>query len=69
MPGDAARALKDALVSPNEGDSNGEPANVVDGLFAIARAISRHGKAVEDLARAVASWKSMPQGGTRDGDE
>lgn len=34
------------LVSPNEMDRNGESANLVDGLFAIARAIS-------DLAEAV----------------
>lgn len=39
-------AIAAALISPNEADSNGEPANVVDGLFAIARAIG-------DLAMAV----------------
>ena len=29
------------LTSPNERDANGEMANVVDGLFAIARAIEQ----------------------------
>jgi hypothetical protein len=39
-------AIARVFISPNEADSNGEPANVVDGLFAIARAIG-------DLADAV----------------
>jgi len=34
-----AGALKTALISPNEPDRAGEPSNIVDGLFAIARAI------------------------------
>ncbi len=34
-----AIAILEVLRSPNEGDSNGEAANIVDGLFAIARAI------------------------------
>jgi hypothetical protein len=33
--------LSNALFSANEGDRNGEVANVVDGLFAIARALDR----------------------------
>jgi hypothetical protein len=33
-----ATALRATLISPNEFDTNGEAANVVDGLFAIARA-------------------------------
>jgi len=37
---DLTTALETAFVSPNECDSNMEAANVVDGLFAIARAIS-----------------------------
>lgn len=40
------KALQFVLTSPNEADSNGETANVVDGLFAIARAI-------RDLAAAI----------------
>lgn len=34
-----AKVLGATLSTPNEADSNGEEANVVDGLFAIARAI------------------------------
>ena len=34
-----AAVIAAGLISPNEADSNGEAANVVDGLFAIARAI------------------------------
>lgn len=43
---DVGNAIRAALVSPNELDSNLEPANVVDGLFAIARAVG-------DLADAI----------------
>ena len=43
-----AAALRDVFESPNEADRNLEPANVVDGLFAIARAIHR---LAETLAR------------------
>lgn len=35
-----AERMAQALISANERDSNQEPANVVDGLFAIARAIN-----------------------------
>ena len=41
-----AAALRQTLISPNECDSNSEDANVVDGLFAIARAL-------RDVAAAV----------------
>jgi hypothetical protein len=41
-----AEAIGAAFISPNESDSNGEPANMVDGLFAIARAL-------RDVARAI----------------
>ena len=41
-----AQAINDNFTSPNERDSNGEPANVVDGLFAIARAVARVASAV-----------------------
>lgn len=34
-------AIYDNFTSPNESDSNWESANVVDGLFAIARSIER----------------------------
>ena len=49
-----AEAVRDGLTSPNECDRNGEIANVTDGLFAIARAISRLADAVEGLAAEVA---------------
>jgi len=45
-----AEAIRETLISPNEWDQNSEPANVVDGLFAIARAI-------RDLAEAVREAK------------
>lgn len=41
-------AMRETLISPNEVDQNSESANVVDGLFAIARAIQRLAKAIED---------------------
>ena len=47
MSKDVAAALRHALVSPNECDSNLEAANVVDGLFAIARALHRIAEAME----------------------
>ena len=54
---DTGNAIRGALISPNESDSNGEPANVVDGLFAVARAISDLAGAqthnAERLAQAV----------------
>lgn len=45
-----AEALLYTLTSANETDRNGEEANVVDGLFEIARAIHA-------LARAIAGEK------------
>ena len=45
---DLRAALSDVFVSPNEMDSNMEAANIVDGLFAIARALNRIGKCLED---------------------
>lgn len=50
-----ADVLEYVLVSPNETDSNLEPANVVDGLFAIARALGRVANALEKLGTANAS--------------
>lgn len=35
-----AQAIENTLISPNESDQNLEAANVVDGLFALSRAIS-----------------------------
>ena len=48
---DVAQALRETLISPNECDSNLEPANVVDGLFAIARALVAVAKAIESARR------------------
>jgi hypothetical protein len=42
-----AGALRDVLISPIECDSNLEAANVVDGLFAIARALNRIAETIE----------------------
>jgi hypothetical protein len=54
MRGDTARALRETLVSPNEADTNFEPANVVNGLYAIAHAIQAVAAAGDNLAAAVA---------------
>ena len=45
-------ALKAALISPNEPDRAGEPSNIVDGLFAIARAIDGLTAAVQKATGA-----------------
>lgn len=50
-----ARAILETLQSPNEEDSNGEAANVVDGLFAIASAVDRLAAATERLGTNGAS--------------
>lgn len=42
-----AKALDASLTSPNEMDSNGEVANVVDGLFAISRSIIKLANVLE----------------------
>lgn len=44
-----ADAVYDAFISPNESDRNMEPANVVDGLFAIARSIAHLANAIRDV--------------------
>lgn len=41
-------AITSALTSPNEMDRNLEPANVVDGLFAIARGLQAVADAIRD---------------------
>ena len=48
-----SQALINTLSSPNELDSNGEEANVVDGLFAIARS-------VDNLADAIRNPDGLP---------
>ena len=44
-----SKALFACLFSPNEMDSNFENANIVDALFAIARALDRCAKAIENM--------------------
>jgi hypothetical protein len=68
VPGaQTAKALRDTLISPNELDSNLEAANVVDGLFAIARSLGRlaaaadrHADAATRIADALATWPHNP---------
>jgi hypothetical protein len=58
-------ALREGLVSANETDSNGEFANVTDGLFAIARAIRALSEATSRVAdvkeRELLTWERMEQ--------
>lgn len=55
------QALCAVFESPNETDSNFENANVVDGLFAIARSINKLAKAVErtDISLPEMSLEKM----------
>lgn len=39
--------IRDIGISPNEQDRNLEPANIVDGLYAIARSLDRLAVAIE----------------------
>lgn len=48
-PDEVAQALYNTLISPNESDSNFESANVVDGLFAIARGLHHIARSIEAL--------------------
>jgi len=61
-----AQALRDTFISPNELDRNLEPANVVDGLSAIARAVNRLAAAVERLAGAEPAAQARPALGVKD---
>lgn len=63
-----AEAVRDTLISPNECDSNGESANVVDALFAIARSIRRLAEATEKLQSSVEdiSMSILHTGGPKD---
>ena len=49
-----ADAIELTLISPNETDVNLEPANVVDGLFFIGRAIQKVAHALSDLGTGSA---------------
>ena len=52
-----------AFISPNEADRNGEEANVTDGLFAIARALSDVADAIHYLGTNRAAFESGRQAG------
>jgi hypothetical protein len=45
-------AIERVFISPNESGANLEPANVVDGLFAISRAIRYLASSIQDVAAA-----------------
>jgi hypothetical protein len=53
---DICASIERTLITPNEGDSNGEPANVVDGLFAIARALGEIADALNELT-ITCEWR------------
>lgn len=55
MTEQVAKALMETLVSPNESDQNLEPANVVDGLFAIARGLEAVARSIRDLGNGDAA--------------
>lgn len=56
-----ADAIESAMFSPNEYDRNGEPANIVDALFAISRALHRIAEAQESIAQhAWLGHQSVP---------
>ncbi len=59
--GTTAGAIAAALISPNETDRNFEPANVVDGLFAIARAIDRLAGSVDGHTATIAAIANRDQ--------
>ncbi len=50
-------SLTNCFSSPNESDSNGETANVVDGLFAISRSLREVAKSIDRLGTNDATTK------------
>jgi hypothetical protein len=54
-----AAALRETLISPNESDQNLEAANVVDGLFAVARSL-------QSIADALHHMERLAHGDLRD---
>jgi hypothetical protein len=62
-----AEAIREALITPNECDSNGEAAGPTDGLFALARAVQRLAEATEGLATATENGLSNVADATRQG--
>jgi hypothetical protein len=51
LPDDFRAVLRDVFTSPVEYRRDGQPANVADGLFAIARALDRLAQALEAQVR------------------
>jgi hypothetical protein len=47
-PGAVARAITHALITTAEADSGGEPANLVDAVFAVARALDHLASAISE---------------------
>lgn len=56
-----ANAILDTLISANEPDSNLEPANVVDGLYMIARGLHDVARAIRELAKTPPPAQPQPQ--------
>lgn len=64
-----AQVFRQVFISPNEMDINMEPANVVDGLMAIARAGHNIAMSIESLAEVIRCQSSPRQPASReDGD-
>jgi hypothetical protein len=59
-PNTVTDGLRLTLLSPSECDRNGEPANIVDGLFAIARALHAVADAIRQTAPASSSNGVQP---------
>jgi hypothetical protein len=55
-----AEALRACLISTNENDSNWEPANIVDGLFFIGRALLKLADAVERAGKPRGGAEGRP---------
>ncbi len=67
VQGDVANVLRRVLESPNVADSNGEPANVVDVLHWLARAVGNLAEAnaggMEAIALAITNAGQAVQAG------
>lgn len=56
-----AESIRDVGISPNEADTNGEPANLVDGLFFMGRQLRRIADALEYIAVPTGSTPKKPR--------
>ena len=50
-----ADAIKETLISLNESDSNFEPANIIDGIYALGRTHGYHAKELTEAIRQITS--------------